>query len=70
MTYYRLMGEQRGFLSRGSMLIDEGMEYDEAIELLQIVKSEMPLWEFWLIEQEFIDGEVQESVCSEPEHSV
>jgi hypothetical protein len=64
------MGEQRGFLSRGSMLIDEGMEHDEAVELLQIFKSEMPLWQFWLAEQEFIDGEIQESVCSEPESSV
>jgi len=66
MTYYRLMGEQRGFLSRGSMLIDEGMEHDEAVELLQIVKSEMPLWQFWLEEQEFIDEKIQPSVCPEP----
>lgn len=67
MTYYRLMGEQRGFLSRGSMLIDENMEHDEAIELLQIVRSEMPLWQFWLEEQEFVDEKVQPSVCSKPE---
>ena len=67
MTYYRLMGEQRGFLSRGSMLIDEGMEHDEAVEFLQIVKSEMPLWQFWLEEQEFVDEKVQPSVCPEPE---
>lgn len=66
MTYYRLMGEQRGFLSRGSMLIDEGMEYDEAAQLLADVKSEMPLWQFWLEEQEFVDEKVQPSVCPEP----
>jgi hypothetical protein len=67
MTYYRLMGEQRGFLSRGSMLIDENMEHDEAVELLQIVRSEMPLWQFWLEEQEFVDEKVQPSVCPKPE---
>jgi len=67
MTYYRLMGEQRGFLSRGSMLIDEGMEYDEAAQLLTDVKSEMPLWQFWLEEQEFVDEKVQPSICPEPE---
>lgn len=67
MTYYRLMGEQRGFLSRGSMLIDEGMEYDEAVQLLADVKSEMPLWQFWLEEQEFVDEKVQPSICPEPE---
>jgi len=66
MTYYRLMGEQRGFLSRGSMLIDEGMEYDEAVQLLADVKSEMPLWQFWLEEQEFVDEKVQPSICPEP----
>jgi len=66
MTHYRLMGEQRGFLSRGSMLIDEGMEYDEAAQLLADVKSEMPLWQFWLEEQEFVDEKVQPSICPEP----
>jgi len=70
MTYYRLMGEQRGFLSRGSMLIDENLEYDEAVELLQDVKSEMPLWKFWLVEQEFIDEKVQSGIRTEPESSV
>jgi len=67
MTYYRLMGEQRGFLSRGSMLIDEGMEYDEAVQLLADVKSEMPLWQFWLEKQEFVDEKIQPSICPEPE---
>ena len=70
MTYYRLMGEQRGFLSRGSMLIDENLEYDEAVELLQDVKNEMPLWKFWLVEQEFIDEKVQSGIRTEPESSV
>ena len=70
MTYYRLMGEQRGFLSRGSMLIDENLEYDEAVELLQDVKSEMPLWKFWMVEQEFIDEKVQQGICTKPELSV
>ncbi len=70
MTYYRLMGEQRGFLSRGSMLIDENLEYDEAVELLQDVKSEMPLWKFWLVEQEFIDEKVQSGIRTKPELSV
>lgn len=70
MTYYRLMGEQRGFLSRGSMLIDENLEYDEAVELLQDVKSEMPLWKFWLVKQEFIDEKVQSGIRTEPEFSV
>ena len=37
MTYYRLMGEQRGFLARGSMLIDENLEYDEAVELQVLI---------------------------------
>ena len=70
MTYYRLMGEQRGFLSRGSMLIDENLEYDEAVKLLQDVKNEMPLWKFWLVEQEFIDEKVQSGIRTEPESSV
>lgn len=66
MTYYRLMGEQRGFLSRGSMVIDENMEKEEAEELLAVVRSEMPLWQFWLVEQEFIDEKVPQSIRSEP----
>lgn len=67
MTYYRLMGEQRGFLARGPMVIDENMELEEAEELLYVVRKEMPLWQFWLVEQEFVDEKVPTGVRSESE---
>jgi hypothetical protein len=64
------MGEQRGFLSRGSMLIDDNMELNEAEYMLGELKNEMPLWQFWLVEQEFIDEKVQQGICTKPELSV
>ena len=67
---YQIMGEQRGFLSRGSMLIDDNMELNEAKYMLGELKNEMPLWQFWLVEQEFIDEKVQQGICTKPELSV
>jgi hypothetical protein len=64
------MGEQRGFLSRGFMLIDDNMELNEAEYMLGELKNEMPLWQFWLVEQEFIDEKVQQGICTKPELSV
>jgi hypothetical protein len=64
------MGEQRGFLSRGSMLIDDTMELEEAEYMLGELRNEMPLWQFWLVEQEFVDEEVQQGVRTQPELSV
>ena len=67
---YQIMGEQRGFLSRGSMLIDNNMELNEAEYMLGELKNEMPLWQFWLVEQEFVDEEIQQGICTKPEFSV
>ena len=67
---YQIMGEQRGFLSRGSMLIDDNMELNEAEYMLGELKNEMPLWQFWLVEQEFVDEEIQQGICTKPEFSV
>ena len=67
---YQIMGEQRGFLSRGSMLIDDTMELEEAEYMLGELRNEMPLWQFWLVEQEFVDEEVQQGVRTQPELSV
>lgn len=67
---YQIMGEQRGFLSRGFMLIDDNMELNEAEYMLGELKNEMPLWQFWLVEQEFIDEKVQQGICTKPELSV
>ena len=67
---YQIMGEQRGFLSLGSMLIDDNMELNEAEYMLGELKNEMPLWQFWLVEQEFIDEKVQQGICTKPELSV
>lgn len=67
---YQIMGEQRGFLSLGSMLIDDNMELNEAEYMLGELKNEMPLWQFWLVEQEFVDEEIQQGICTKPEFSV
>jgi len=64
------MGEQRGFLSRGSMLIDNNMEREEAEYMLGELKNELPLWQFWLVEQEFVDEKIQQGVRAQPELSV
>ena len=67
---YQIMGEQRGFLSRGSMLIDDTMELEEAEYMLGELRNEMPLWQFWLVEQEFVDEKIQQGVRAQPELSV
>ena len=67
---YQIMGEQRGFLSRGSMLIDDIMELEEAEYMLGELRNEMPLWQFWLVEQEFVDEEVQQGLCTQSKLSV
>jgi|GEM_PF-3477228 len=67
---YQIMGEQRGFLSRGSMLIDNNMEREEAEYMLGELKNELPLWQFWLVEQEFVDEKIQQGVRAQPELSV
>ena len=67
---YQIKGEQRGFLGMGSMLIDKNMEKEEAESMLGELRNEMPLWHFWIEEQEFIDEEVQQGVRSKPELSV
>jgi len=67
---YQIMGEQRGFLSRGSMLIDNNMEREEAEYMLGELKNELPLWQFRLVEQEFVDEKVQQGIRPQPELSV
>ena len=52
-----------------SILIDHDMTKEEAERMLIELKSEMPLWDFFMEEQEFVD-EVQEGVCAEPKLSV
>ena len=49
-----------------SILIDHDMTKEEAQRMLIELKSEMPLWDFFMEEQEFIDGQVQEGVRPEP----
>jgi hypothetical protein len=64
MTWYCIKGERRGFTPQPSIIIDSDMEKEEADSMLIELRSEMPLWNFRIEEQEFID--VQESVRSEP----
>lgn len=49
-----------------SILIDHDMTKEEADSMLQELKSEIPFWDFFMEEQEFIDGQVQEGVRPEP----
>jgi hypothetical protein len=52
------------------MLIDNNMEREEAEYMLGELKNELPLWQFWLVEQEFVDEKVQQGVRAQPELSV
>ena len=53
-----------------SILIDHDMTKEEAQRMLIELKSEMPLWDFFMEEQEFVDGKIQEGFCPEPKLSV
>jgi len=70
MTWYQIKGERREFQRQPSILIDHDMTKEEADRMLIELKSEMPLWDFFMEEQEFIDGEIQEGLRSEPKFSV
>jgi hypothetical protein len=52
------------------MLIDDTMELEEAEYMLGELRNEMPLWQFWLVEQEFVDEEVQQGLCTQSKLSV
>jgi len=69
MTWFQIKGERRDFMRQPSILIDQNMTKEEAERMLIELKSEMPLWDFFMEEQEFVD-EVQEGVCAEPKLSV
>ena len=69
MTWYQIRGERRDFMRQPSILIDQDMTKEEAYSMFIELKSEMPLWDFFMEEQEFVD-EVQEGVCAEPKLSV
>ena len=69
MTWYQIKGERRDFMRQPSILIDQDMTKEEADSMFIELKSEMPLWDFFMEEQEFVD-EVQEGVCAEPKLSV
>lgn len=69
MTWFQIKGERRDFMRQPSILIDQDMTKEEAERMLIELKSEMPLWDFFMEEQEFVD-EVQEGVCAEPKLSV
>jgi hypothetical protein len=62
MTWYQIRGERREFQRQPSILIDQDMTKEEADSMLQELKSEMPLWDFFMEEQEFIDGQIQEGL--------
>ena len=70
MTWYQIKGERREFQRQPSILIDQDMTKEEADSMLQELKSEIPLWDFFMEEQEFIDGQVQEGVRPEPKLQV
>ncbi len=69
MTWFQIKGERRDFMRQPSIIIDHDMTKEEAERMLIKLKSEMPLWDFFMEEQEFVD-EVQEGVCAEPKLSV
>ncbi len=69
MTWFQIKGERRDFMRQPSIIIDHDMTKEEAEHMLIELKSEMPLWDFFMEEQEFVD-EVQEGVCAEPKLSV
>ena len=66
MTWYQIRGERREFQRQPSILIDQDMTKEEADSMLIELKSEMPLWDFFMEEQEFVDGQIQEGLRSEP----
>lgn len=70
MTWYQIRGERREFQRQPSILIDQDMTKEEADSMLIELKSEMPLWDFFMEEQEFVDGKIQEGFCPEPKLSV
>ena len=70
MTWHQIKGERRDFMRQPSIIIDQDMTKEEAERMLIELKSEMPLWDFFIEEQEFVDGQVQEGVCAEPKLSV
>lgn len=63
MTYYMIKGERRSFAPQPSIIIDSDMEKEEAESMAIDLKSEMPLWNFRIEEQEFVDEEVQKGIC-------
>jgi hypothetical protein len=63
MTWFQIKGERRDFMRQPSIIIDHDMTKEEAERMLIELKSEMPLWDFFIEEQEFID-EVQEGICA------
>lgn len=65
MTWFQIKGERRDFMRQPSIIIDHDMTQEEAERMLVELKSEMPLWDFFIEEQEFVD-EVQEGVRAEP----
>ena len=69
MTWHQIKGERRDFMRQPSIIIDQDMTKEEAYSMFIELKSEMPLWDFFMEEQEFVD-EVQEGVCAEPKLSV
>jgi len=70
MTWFQIRGERREFMRQPSILIDQDMTKEEADRMMIELKSEMPLWDFFIEEQEFVDGQIQEGVRSEPKLSV
>jgi len=70
MTWYQIRGERREFQRQPSILIDQDMTKEEADRMLIELKSEMPLWDFFMEEQEFVDGQVQEGFRSKSKLSV
>jgi len=69
MTWFQIKGERRDFMRQPSIIIDHDMTKEEAERMMIELKSEMPLWDFFIEEQEFVD-EVQEGVRAEPKFSV
>jgi hypothetical protein len=67
MTQYRINGEKRKFMRKSPIIVDHDMEKEEAERMLIELRKENPLWEFWIEEQEFIDGKVQEGIRPEPQ---
>jgi hypothetical protein len=45
-----------------SILIDQDMTKEEADRMMIELKLEMPFWDFFMEEQEFVDGKIQEGL--------